>query len=340
MYFLAVNFHYIESEKKYLYPGIYPISPLKLRNQVEELSEHFEFINQDQLLSALRGENSLPDKCCMLTFDDGLKCQYENAIPILEEFKIPAMFFIPTLPYSEKKACLVRKIHYVRANLKSEIFLTKVKKEYFKITGKIFNFSGIDETRAINQYRYDEEKVAKLKYLLNNLLPLDIREKIIKKIFSEMVHDEREFWRKFYLNQKMVVDLARRSFLGIHSHNHYPLAILRRGDLKNDLKMNLETISKIVGNDCTIKGISYPYGNMESISPEVSFVARSLGLEFGFTMERSFNRSINFPLLFARVDTNDAPGGKDPCFAFREDGGIEVLPNGKFGERRRLFCRE
>jgi len=103
MYFLAVNFHYIETERKYPYPGIYPIPPLKLRNQVEELSKHFEFINQDQLLSALRGQDSLADKCCMLTFDDRLKCQYENVISILEEFKIPAMFFIPTLPYFEKK---------------------------------------------------------------------------------------------------------------------------------------------------------------------------------------------------------------------------------------------
>jgi len=224
--------------------------------------------------------------------------------------------------------------------LKPEVFLLKVKNEYFKITGKLFDFSRINEKKAIKQYRYDGKKVAKLKFLLNNLLPLGAREKIITRIFSEIVNDEKEFCREFYLNQKMVIDLAKRSFLGIHSHNHYPLGILRRRDLKNDLKKNLETITKIVGNDCTIKGISYPYGNVESISPEVSFVARSLGLEFGFTMERSFNRTINFHLLFARVDTNDAPGGKDPCFAFGDDGGIEVLPNGKFGKRRRLFCQE
>ena len=58
--------------------------------------------------------------------------------------------------------------------------------------------------------------------------------------------------------------------------------------------------------------VSYPYGGPRAVSPDVVAAAQAAGLRLGFTMERAFNRSLDAPLLLARVDTNDAPGGKSP----------------------------
>lgn len=340
MYFLAVNFHYIHTEQKYKYSGIYPISKEKLKNQLQELGKNFEYISQQQLLAAINGNSHLPERCCLITFDDGLKCQWENALPVLDGLKIPAIFFVPSLPFVEGKVCLVHKIHYIRANIPADVFFSKIENEYFKITGKVLVFSEHDRRKASEQYRYDSEKEALIKFQLNNLLAPELAEKLINSIFSEIVSDENEFCKYFYLRKNMLIDLAKRSYLGIHSYAHKPLSKLSYEQLEDDILRNLETIEKIIHNYGNIKAISYPYGSTEAVSHEVFTVVSELGLKFGFTMERAFNKSLKKPLQFARVDTNDVPGGKLPCFSCDEKGNIVIIQNRNFREKREIYFSE
>ena len=101
MLFLVINFHYIHEEDKYSFPGIYPTSVARLASQLEQISEHFHFISQDDLSGAVDGQKTLPERCCLITFDDGLRDQYENALPLLMEKGIPAVFFVNALPYKD-----------------------------------------------------------------------------------------------------------------------------------------------------------------------------------------------------------------------------------------------
>lgn len=85
MLFLSVNFHGIHEDKEFPYPGIYGTSPNRFIRQLDRIGKYFDFISQNDLARAIEGNGKLPDRCCLITFDDGLKSQYANALPILQK---------------------------------------------------------------------------------------------------------------------------------------------------------------------------------------------------------------------------------------------------------------
>lgn len=321
MLLLIVNFHYIEEEGKYPFPGIYPASPERLNNQIEELSRHFVFVSQQDLIEAIAGKRKLPEKCCLLTFDDGLRSQFENALPLLKQRGVPAIFFINTLPFQKKKACLVHKIHWLRAHLAPADFLSRINK-YLKPLGQSLSSYNVSDKDACQQYRYDNAETARLKLLLKSVLPDKIRESVIGNTFNELIQDERNFCENFYMSPEHIKEIFSLSSLGAHSTTHANLADLGEAEMKEDIVKGVDFLSGLV--DGKIQSISYPYGTKKSVNKEILDFCRSIGFKIGFTMERSFNRTLKRPLLFARVDCNDAPGGKYPLFRIK-DNQIEVI---------------
>jgi len=316
MIFLVINFHYIHEDDKFPYPGIYATPPDRFTNQLDRLAQHFDFISQNDVVDALEGRKKLPKRSCLITCDDGLKSQYENALPILQKKGIPAVFFVHGLPYKEKKACLVHKIHWLRANLPPQDFVKEIDQGLRRVMKKPLDYFLTRAKIEKGKYRYDEPEIAKLKFILNCIVPEKYRERVVDEIFQKVVGNEARFCERFYMSEKEISHLHQFSFLGIHSFAHRPLSQLSRKQLKEDIGGNLEVVYRIIGNK-NIHSISYPYGNHTDFSPQVIPICKSFGLKCGFTGERAFNRTLEQPFLFARLDTNDAPGGKNLTFDFR-----------------------
>ncbi|MBU0671096.1 polysaccharide deacetylase family protein [Patescibacteria group bacterium] len=317
MYFLAVNFHYFGDINKYPYPAIYPISEKDFERQIKELVKFFEFVGQEDILGALNGSKNLPEKSCVLTFDDGLRCQYEIAYKVLVKLGLPGIFYVSALPYREKEACLIHKIHYCRAIIAPEVFKNKIFEHYFSLTGESLDLNA-DIDRVRNYSLYDDGNTAKLKYILNFLLPYDIKEKIINKIFSEIVDDVGTWVSKWYLEEEQLIELASRNYLGIHSYAHKSLAQMSDKEIRDDLNKSLSYMKDLI--DKRVVSISYPFGTPEAVDLRTGLIAESMGLKFGFTMERAININLSQPLLLARLNTNDVPGGSQPLFEMKKNG--------------------
>ncbi len=75
----------------------YTVTPEILKNQLKVI-ELFGYtpINFDTLLAAKNGETVLPGKPIILTFDDALEDALKYAVPILEDKKFTATFYVTT----------------------------------------------------------------------------------------------------------------------------------------------------------------------------------------------------------------------------------------------------
>lgn len=303
MQLLIVNFHYFGFEK--YKSGIYPIKPDHFYNQLKIISRKYTFISQAQLFKFIVEKEYPEGNYCLITFDDGLK-QQMSAFHLLQEWNIPAIFYVPTAPLIEKRVLDVHKLHHIRANTEDKVLL-----ELIKQFGN-YQFSEEDKIKAKTQYKYDDEIAREVKYQLNFKLPSEQKRAVIDKAFSRIYKVEEEFSVDFYMNEKNIEEIAKCGMLGSHGHSHEPLSQIANpgGDIHKSLKY-LETIS-----NSSIVSFSYPYGSNAAVTAEISRHFKDTSVVFGLTMQRGINTlDINSnTYMLNRVDTNDGPGGKTSIF--------------------------
>lgn len=84
-------FHHVSDRKR----NDMTITKAKLEEVLRLLSNlGFVTILPDDWFAYCEGKKDLPEKICLLTFDDGWKNQYENAAPLLSKYGCRAVFYI------------------------------------------------------------------------------------------------------------------------------------------------------------------------------------------------------------------------------------------------------
>jgi peptidoglycan/xylan/chitin deacetylase (PgdA/CDA1 family) len=333
MYLLVVNFHYI-SDRVFDYPGIYPVTPRAFERQLEILGASFEFVGLQEIDEHLRGGQRLPEFACLISFDDGLTEQFDHAWPILRRKGIPAGFFVNTGPVLTGTVSSVHQIHWLRAHIPAQQFLNDILALCARFDIQLESLC-VPNDVVTKQYRYDMPEVQQVKYILNFALDRLDRERVIATYFEQQFGDAAALASQLYMPPSCWRVLAAHGCLGTHSRNHLPLAELSFAEQVGELRQSLVDLRDQTGH--TPFAVSYPYGGPRAVSPDLVAAAQAAGLRLGFTMERAFNRSLDAPLLLARVDTNDAPGGKSPQ--------IEIVNSyvklvGNVGARRSLWVDE
>lgn len=282
MILLAVNHHYFADEAPTEPRAIFPTTAAAFARELELLAGEYEFVSRDQLTAG-----SLPERACVITLDDGLRSQFDVALPVLDRLGVPAIFFVPGAPIAEGKALLVQKIHALRERMGDEELLERIGEH------------GVDLSRAAEMYGYDAPAAAQVKYLLNIALAHDVRTALVDELFG----DDEAFVRELYMDREQMAELEARGMVGAHAWAHRPLAKLGDAELRDELEWSAALFAEHP------RVISFPYGTTDAVDERVAAAAAEAGFEVGFTMEPAYNRSLDQPLLLARIDVNDAPGG-------------------------------
>lgn len=76
-------------------PAVWTQLPVySFRRQLEFLLKHYQIVTLDDLVRAVCGEQPLPERAALITFDDGVKNNFTVAYPILREYGVPATIFL------------------------------------------------------------------------------------------------------------------------------------------------------------------------------------------------------------------------------------------------------
>lgn len=297
------NYHYIRHDFTADYPSIFGVTPAAFQKQLLLLKNNADFVSAADLLSDGDDILASKDNYFFITFDDGLKEQYELALPVLDSLNVPAVFFANSSNYSEKKVSTVHKIHLLRSKISAKDFLRLLAQQAHSVS-----LSAAEMRTAESTYLYDDAESAAVKYLLNFKMEFSVQEELINAVFGTYF-DENQIRETLYMDESQIIQLGQNRFLGSHTHNHYPLALLPNSQIQYELENSKLFFENLTGSK--IYMVAYPYGTKESCTETVADNAKMAGYTFGFTTNRGSNSEANNPLLLNRFDCNDLPGGKN-----------------------------
>ena len=311
-----VMYHYVRNIKSSRYPNIKGLEYELFKEQIEWMDKNYQFVTIEDIIGCYETGDKLPENAMLLTFDDGYIDHYTYCLPVLKQYHIQGVFYIPGKTFTEKKLLDVNKIHFILACAQKEelyqdlVALINLNREQYRLDSQ----EDLYQRYAVKS-RWDDEKTIFIKRMLQTALPEQLRNEISSKLFQKYVGmDEEQFAEELYMNKdqiKFMKDCGM--YIGLHGYDHYWLANLNHEKMKEDTDRALEAMSGIVDQNNWI--LNYPYG---SYNDDVITYIKQAGCKLSMTTEVGLADTEKYDrYLLPRLNTNDYPPKGQTYMKFR-----------------------
>ena len=276
------------------------LSELDFRKMLDWLKHNYNLIGAAEYIDKFE-QGLLEESDICLTFDDALKCQYDIAIPILNELKIDAFFFVYSSIFTDKKDPL-EVYRYFRNSSFGNI--DDFYNDFFEIVERINpqefdkQYQKYKKSDYFSEYPFYSANDKWFRYLRDYYLSGEnyhesMNELMMKKEF-DIVTAKQSLWISEEELKKIKND---GHVIGLHSHTH-PTRIskLNISEQEYEYKQNKNYLSKILGE--TITTMSHPNGdyNQDTLN-----ILSNLKIKIGFRASMSLIENVS-PLEIPRED--------------------------------------
>lgn len=278
--------------------GVRGLSAAEFREQVEQLARSLEPIGWLEVDRWLRGERDLPRNAFLLTFDDGLRCHRDVAAEILDELRVPGLFFLPTRTIDERSMLTAHMLHLVLDRVPDDELLAELAEmpEVESLAGRLLREGSAEASRV---YHYESDGRARLKYALNMVLPQAVRNRVSRVLFERHVGSTADWADRWYMNWADARELiARGHSIGGHGHSHDPYALMSDADCASDMRANLTALRANLGP--ASYPLAYPFG---SVNDSVARAGCDAGFRVALATHREWASQCVDRFQVPRVDT-------------------------------------
>jgi peptidoglycan/xylan/chitin deacetylase (PgdA/CDA1 family) len=245
----------------------------------------------------LMGKRVLPDRACLITFDDGWQDNYTTGFPILKKYRIPALIFVSTDYIDTKKVFWHVRL---RRLLKQEVI-----ESFFDESGASRWPSALAELVEAALQVKAEKRGDRINELIQRMkaLPMPQIETMISAlpILPIMSHlDEEEGMLSWPQIKEMSKDGMR---FGSHSKTHSILTYLEEKSIRDEVTGSKKVLEGRLKE--TIHFIAYPNGNYNTCTIQA---VRRAGFVGGFTCIPGVNKNLERPFELKRINMREDSG--------------------------------
>lgn len=283
---IIINYHSVRDPEPN--SGIFSCDSDEFERHIVFLTKHFRITSVQETYEKRDGDERL----CAITFDDGQKDQYKNAVPILKKYGVTATFF-PITSTFEGKLPPAHALQSIRAH--APVLDLVVLFERFFPGRRVPR-----EKRIYDRWLNDDILTANMKGTIG-MLPVEEQDAFFAYLFQLFGIDEKTRAEELFMNRGDIRDLHAQGFsIGNHTHRHYLLDSVS-GDA---LRADLEASQRILGELCGERPIvfSYPHGRYTDTAIDV---LQEAGFRYAVTIERRAVAPEDHPYRVPRFDAKD-----------------------------------
>lgn len=246
-------------------------------------------------------QSKLNDNELCITFDDGLRCQFDVALPILDDYKIKAFWFIYSSGVSDREDDLEVFRRYRTCNFYSiEEFYSSFDREVEIGPFAAQVASGLkffDSSEYLKNFPFYTVEDKKFRFIRDEILGgenynLTMRTMIAKSNFNV----EAESYNLWMTDSNLKYLSTSGHMIGLHSYSHPTrIAELTRDQQNDEYLRNFQHITTAVG----IKPVAMSHP-CNSYNQDTLKIIDALGIKLGFCSNPSLINYTN--LEYPRID--------------------------------------
>lgn len=224
--------------------------------QVDELARQYEMVSWKDVRGAVLGQKALPERACLLTFDDGVCDHYLNVFPILAKRNIAGLFFAIARE-NETVIPLPHKLHYLIAKLGLQGMRDEI---WARLTETQRATMLAAEARYRLRYRSETD-------IVKGALQRDLEPEIgplLTEVLERHVGPEAELARLFLTNAQIQAMHAGGMNFGGHTRTHPWLDFVDPARRATEIRASQTFLERV---EQAPFAFAYPYGGLASDAP-------------------------------------------------------------------------
>lgn len=280
--------------------------------QMAAVRRWFTVLSIEEFADALERGVPLPSASCVITFDDGWRDSFTNALPILAQHALPALVFLPVNYIGGKRLfwqealthLLVRAVAEVRRDPHRRMAIRRVLGAYG--LSDVADLDGEDVPSAIRAAVASQKALTRS--ATESLVDALARELGVR-IEALATIDGFIDWREVQVMSE------QRIAFGGHGAEHLLLTQVSQEEAEREIHTSKHVIaSRVAGKVLTF---SYPNGYY---TPEIVDRVKACGYRLAFSTKRGFVSCGDDPMTVRRLNVHEAVTATTPMFLARVMG--------------------
>lgn len=255
----VLSYHRILEREENFHDMFLSATPKEFEKQIRYLRKRYNVISLKKLVYCLKNRKNLPKNSVLITFDDGYKDFYYNALPVLRKYKIRPVVFLTT-NFVGGKLTWWDNLFYSVKNTKEKHLSCSIGKYELK-----------------NR----EEDYLNICLILKGSKEKE-KEKIVKEIKKKLkIKVPRALWKDLFMNWEEIKKVSNEVDFEAHTINYYVLSRISLKEAEKEITESKKTIEEKLNKK--VYGFAYPNGRKQDFNEEIKRILKENNFICAFT---------------------------------------------------------